>query len=512
MSKEIKYSGEGRQLILSGVNKLANAVKATLGPRGRNVIIERAFGNPLITKDGVTVAKEIDLKDRFENMGAQMVRAVASKTNDDAGDGTTTATVLAQAIYQEGLSQISGGADPMMVKDQIDYAVSEVLTALKANVLKVDTREVLEQVATISANNDATLGKVIASVIDKIGPEGVCSVENGNTAETHVTFVDGMKMDRGFLSPYFATNPDKMICEMIDPNILVYNKKITNMKAFVPILEKAAGSGKPLLIIAEDVDNDILGTLVLNKVKNNFQVCAIRHPGFGTNRIPMTEDLAASVGAVVLDEAAVRPLDKAELADLGGASKVIITRDQTTIIGAKGDTKSRVDSLRSLMQATTDVFEKDRYKERLAKLSGGVAILYIGGSTEIEMREKRDRVEDALNATKAAVEEGIVAGGGTALLRAGQATQNVLVRNACEAPFRQISANAGSTNPPVGAILESDNVNYGYDARSGKFTDMIEAGIIDPVKVTRNALQNAASIAGLLLTTEALIVNLEDKK
>jgi chaperonin GroEL len=521
-AKELRFSEQARSSILAGVNVLADAVKVTLGPKGRNVVIEKAFGAPSVTKDGVTVAKEIELSDKFENMGAQMVKEVASKTNDDAGDGTTTATVLAQAIYREGAKIVAAGHNPMELKRGIDKAVSLIIEELKKISKPCKTETEIAQVATISANNDPTIGKIIADAMKKVGQEGVITVEESKTAETTLDVVEGMQFDRGYLSPYFVTNPEKMEASIDDPYILIYDKKISSMKDLLPVLEKVVQRNKPLLIIAEEVEGEALATLVVNKLRGTLHVCAVKAPGFGDRRKEMLEDIAVLTGGHVISEDLGAKLENTRLEDLGRAKKVTIDKENTTIVdgaGKKADVEGRVKTIRKQIDETTSDYDREKLQERLAKLVGGVAVINVGAATEVEMKEKKQRVEDALNATRAAVEEGIVAGGGTALLRASQVLKNFkadgaeqqaglsIIKRASEEPLRMISANAGwEGSVVVDKVVGNDNPNWGFNALTENYEDLVKAGVIDPAKVTRCALQNAASVAALMLTTETLIV------
>jgi chaperonin GroEL len=518
-AKEIIYGANTRDKILAGVNKLANAVKVTLGPKGRNVILERSFGSPLITKDGVTVAKEIELEDKFENMGAQMVKEVASKTSDVAGDGTTTATVLAQAIFQEGVKLVAAGINPMAIKRGIDRAVEVVVAELEKLAQPCKSRQEIAQVASISANNDATIGNLIADAMDKVGKEGVITVEESKGLETYLEVVEGMQFDRGYISPYFITDPDKMECVLEDPYILVYDKKVSSMKDLLPVLEQVARAGKPILIIAEDVEGEALATLVVNKLRGVLQCCAVKAPGFGERRKAMLQDIANVTGGTFISEELGMKLENVQLKDLGRARKVIVSKEQTTIVdgaGKKEDIEARIKQIRAQIEETTSDYDREKLQERLAKLVGGVAVIYVGAATETEMKEKKARVEDALNATKAAVEEGIVPGGGTAYIRCLPALENLklggdeqygveIIKKALEAPLRQIAANAGYEGSIVVEKVKAEKGNVGFDAATGEYKDLVAAGIIDPKKVSRCALQNAASIAGLLLTTEAMV-------
>ncbi len=522
-AKEVKFSTEARDKMLRGVNILANAVKVTLGPKGRNVVIEKSFGAPRITKDGVTVAKEIELEDKFENMGAQMVRAVASKTNDIAGDGTTTATVLAQAIVNEGVKAVAAGMNPMDLKRGIDLAVLEVVENLKSRATKITSSSEVAQVGTISANGESSIGDMIAEAMQKVGNEGVITVEEAKTAETELDVVEGMQFDRGYLSPYFVTNAEKMTAVLEDPLILLHEKKLSNLQAILPILEAVVQSQRPLLIIAEDIEGEALATLVVNRLRGGLKVAAVKAPGFGDRRKAMLEDIAILTGGQVISEDLGIKLENVTLDMLGTAKKVEITKENTTIVdgsGTKEDIQGRVGQIKAQIEETTSDYDKEKLQERLAKLAGGVAVIKVGGSTEIEVKERKDRVDDALNATRAAVEEGIVPGGGTALLRASsdlkakgansdqQAGINI-VRRALQEPVRQIANNAGDEGSVVvGKILESASITFGYNAATGEYGDMIKMGIVDPVKVVRTALQDAASVASLLITTEAMIAEL----
>jgi chaperonin GroEL len=532
MGKLIKFDLEARSSLKAGVDKLANAVKVTLGPKGRNVIIGKSFGSPHITKDGVSVAKEIELEDPIENMGAQLVKEVASKTNDLAGDGTTTATVLTQAIFNDGLKMVTAGANPMDLKKGIDKAVEVVVSELKSISKKVSTSKEIEQIATISANNDFEIGSMIASAMDKVGKDGIITVETAKGTETSVKTVDGMQFDRGYLSPFFVTNQETMSAELEYPYILIYDKKITAMKDILPILEQTAQTGKPLLIIAEDVDGEALATLVVNKMRGTLKVAAIKAPAFGDRRKEMLEDIAILTGGTVISDEVGLSLDKVTLADLGIAEKINIDKDTTTFINGSGKSeniKSRIDLIKSQIEKTTSDYDKEKLQERLAKLSGGVAILYIGASTETEMKEKKDRVDDALHATRAAVAEGIVAGGGIALVKISDTLINTelisklenddqrlgasIIQSAIQSPFRTIISNAGVSPDVVINKVKEMGGNFGFNARIDAYVDMIGDGIIDPTKVTRLALENAASVAGLLLTTECVVgIKVEQKE
>lgn len=527
MAKELRYSEEARGMILRGVNSLADAVKVTLGPKGRNVVIQKSYGAPTITKDGVTVAKEIELENNFENMGAQMVKEVAQKTNDDAGDGTTTATVLAQAIYREGVKLVTAGHNPMELKRGIDFAVSKIIENLKANTKKVKSKQEIAQVGTISANNDREIGNLLAEAMEKVGNDGVITIEESKTGVTTLDVVEGMQFDRGYLSPYFVTNPEKMECSFENPHLFITDKKISSMKDLLPILEKNMQTGRPLLIIAEDVEGEALTTLVVNKLRGTLNVAAIKAPGFGDRRKEMLQDIATLTGSTVISEELGRTLESADLADLGTCSKISIDKENTTIVGGAGDKKAvnnRVATIRKQMEDSTSDYDKEKLQERLAKLVGGVAVVNVGAPTETEMKEKKDRVEDALNATRAAVEEGIVVGGGCALVRAAKILEGLegatveetfgikIVKRAVEEPLRQIATNAGfEASVVVHTIMSSKDENYGFNANANVYEDMVKAGIIDPTKVVRSALQNAASIAGLMLTTETMIADLPKK-
>ncbi|MCC9138233.1 chaperonin GroEL [Pontibacter silvestris] len=520
MAKNITFDADARTKIKSGVDKLANAVKVTLGPKGRNVIIDKKFGAPTITKDGVSVAKEIELKDAIENMGAQLVKEVASKTADQAGDGTTTATVLAQAIYSAGIKNVAAGANPMDLKRGIDKAVDAVVENLRSQSKKIENSSEIAQVGTISANNDPEIGKMIADAMDKVGKDGVITVEEAKGTETEVKTVEGMQFDRGYLSPYFVTNTEKMEADFDNPYILIYDKKVSTMKELLPVLEQVVQTGKGLVIIAEDVDGEALATLVVNKLRGSLKIAAVKAPGFGDRRKAMLEDIAILTGGTVISEERGYKLENATLDYLGQAEKVIIDKDNTTLVngaGTKDDIVARVNQIKAQMEATTSDYDKEKLQERLAKLSGGVAILYIGASTEVEMKEKKDRVDDALHATRAAVEEGIVAGGGVALIRAIDALEDLdvynadektgvqIIKTALESPLRTIVSNAGGEGSVVVQAVREGKADYGYNARDNKYENMFQAGIIDPTKVTRLALENAASISGLLLTTECVV-------
>ena len=526
MAKEITFDTTARESLKRGVDKLADAVKVTLGPKGRNVIVDKKFGAPMITKDGVSVAKEIDLKDPLENMGAQLVKEVASKTADDAGDGTTTATVLAQSIFSHGIKNVAAGANPMDLKRGIDKSVIAIVKNLKSQSKEIKNNSEISQIATISANNDSEIGKMIAMAMEKVGKDGVITVEEAKGTETEVKTVEGMQFDRGYLSPYFATNTEKMEVELETPYILIYDKKISSMKELLPILELVSQKGKPLLIIAEDVDGEALATLVVNKIRGALKIAAVKAPGFGDRRKAMLEDLAILTGATVISEERGYKLEEASIDYLGTADKINIDKDNTTIVNGAGktaDIKGRVNQIKAQIESTTSDYDKEKLQERLAKLSGGVAILYIGAATEVEMKEKKDRVDDALHATRAAVQEGIVAGGGIALIRAittldkiqahneDESTGINIIKMAIEAPLRTIVANCGGEGSIVVQKIKEREDDYGYNAREDRYEPMFKSGIIDPTKVTRLALENAASIAGLLLTTEAIVSDIEEE-
>jgi chaperonin GroEL len=526
MAKQIVYAEASRQAILRGVNQLADAVKVTLGPKGRNVVLEKKFGGPTITKDGVTVAKEIDLKDPMENMGAQMVREVASKTSDIAGDGTTTATILAQAIYREGVKSVAAGANPMALKRGIDKAVEVAIAEVK-KMSKPVSGDMIAQVGTISANSDHTIGDKIAEAMKKVGKDGVITVEESKTMETVLETVEGMQFDRGYLSPYFVTDADRMEVSLEDPYILIHEKKISNMKDLLPVLEQIARAGRPLLIIAEEVEGEALATLVVNKLRGTLNACAVKAPGFGDRRKAMLEDIAILTGGKAIFEETGIKLEGVKLEDLGKAKRVTVDKDNTTIIDGAGTTKTiegRIKQLRTQIDETTSDYDREKLQERLAKIAGGVAVIKVGAATETEMKEKKARVEDALHATRAAVEEGIVPGGGVALLRAAKALIGLkgvgdeqmgidIVKRACEEPLRQIVSNSGTEGAIVVAkIRENDNPNFGFNAQTDTYEDLVASGVIDPTKVTRSALQNAASIASLMLTTEAMIAEIPEKK
>jgi len=525
-AKQIKFGRDAREKLLRGVDILADAVKVTLGPKGRNVVIDKSYGAPRITKDGVAVAKEIELDDKFENMGAQMVREVASKTNDVAGDGTTTATVLAQAIVREGGKAVAAGMNPMDLKRGIDLAVTAVVKDLLAKAKKINTSEEIAQVGTISANGEKEIGQYIADAMQKVGNEGVITVEEAKTAETELEVVEGMQFDRGYLSPYFVTNAEKMVAELEDAYVLLHEKKLSNLQAMLPILEAVVQTGKPLLIISEDVEGEALATLVVNKLRGGLKIAAVKAPGFGDRRKAMLEDIAILTDGTVISEDLGIKLENVTLEMLGRAKKVSITKENTTVVdgaGTKADIDGRIGQIKAQIEETTSDYDREKLQERLAKLAGGVAVIRVGGSTEVEVKEKKDRIDDALNATRAAVEEGIVPGGGTALLRASivldikgeNDDQNAgvsIIRKALQSLVRQIAENAGDEGSiVVGKILESNTDNFGYNAQTGEYGDMIAMGIVDPVKVVRTALQNAASVAGLLVTTEAMIADLPKK-
>jgi chaperonin GroEL len=523
-AKDVKFSGDARERMLHGVDLLANTVKVTLGPKGRNVVLEKSFGAPRITKDGVTVAKEIELDDKFENMGAQMVREVASKTNDTAGDGTTTATLLAQAIVKEGAKSVAAGMNPMDLKRGIDIAVAAVVKDIEKRAKKVSSSAEVAQVGTISANGDDKVGKMIAQAMQKVGNEGVITVEEAKALETEVDIVEGMQFDRGYISPYFVTNAEKMNAELEDAYVLLHEKKLSGLQSMLPVLEAVVQSGKPLVIVAEDVEGEAIATLVVNKLRGGLKVAAVKAPGFGDRRKAMLEDIAILTGGQLISEDLGIKLENVTLQMLGRAKKVIIEKEKTTIVhgaGKKADIEARVDQIKAQIEETTSDYDKEKLQERLAKLAGGVAVIRVGGATETEVKEKKDRVEDALNATRAAVEEGIVPGGGVALLRAKKAVGRIkndnpdvqaginIVLKALEQPVRQIVENAGLEGSiVVGKILDQNSETYGFDAQQEKYVDLIDAGIVDPAKVVRTALQDAASVAGLLVTTEAMVAEL----
>ncbi len=526
-AKEVRFSTDARNKMLRGVDILADAVKVTLGPKGRNVVIEKSFGAPRITKDGVTVAKEIELADKFENMGAQMVREVASRQNDHAGDGTTTATVLAQSIVREGAKAVAAGMNPMDLKRGIDMAVEAVVADLQKNAKKVTSNAEVAQVGTISANGDTSVGKMISEAMQKVGNEGVITVEEAKTADTELDVVEGMQFDRGYLSPYFITNAEKMVAELEDPYILIHEKKLSSLQPMLPILETVVQTGKPLLIIAEDVEGEALATLVVNKLRGGLKIAAVKAPGFGDRRKAMLEDIAILTGGTMIAEDLGIKLENITVKDLGRAKRVRIEKENTTIVsgaGKKKDIEGRVQQIKAQIEETTSDYDREKLQERLAKLAGGVAVIRVGGATEVEVKEKKDRVDDALNATRAAVEEGVLPGGGVALLRAiasvaklktqneDQKTGIDIVRKALAAPAKQIIENAGDDAAViVGKLLESKNYNDGYNAQTGQYTDLVKAGIIDPAKVVRTAIQDAASVAGLLITTEAMIAEAPKK-
>ena len=528
MAKIIKFDSEARTLLKEGVDQLANAVKVTLGPKGRNVVIEKKFGAPQITKDGVTVAKEVELEDKFENTGAQLVKAVASKTGDDAGDGTTTATILTQSIVNEGLKNVTAGANPMDLKRGIDKAVAKVVDYIKQNAEIVgDNYGKIEQVATVSANNDPEIGKLLADAMRKVSKDGVITIEESKSRDTSIGVVEGMQFDRGYLSSYFVTDPEKMECVMENPYILIYDKKISNLKEFLPILQPAAESGRPLLVIAEDVDSEALTTLVVNRLRGGLKICAVKAPGFGDRRKAMLEDIAILTGGVVISEEKGLKLEQATLEMLGSAEKVTITKDNTTIVNGGGNKESihdRVAQIKNEIENTKSSYDKEKLQERLAKLSGGVAVLYVGANSEVEMKEKKDRVDDALRATRAAIEEGVVVGGGTTYIRAQKALADLkgdnedeqtginIVSRAIEEPLRVIVGNAGGEGAVVVNKVREGKGDFGYNARADKYEDLRAAGVIDPAKVARVALENAASIAGMFLTTECLICDKPEEK
>ncbi len=525
-AKQLKYDQEARQLILAGVEKLSRAVKVTLGPRGRNVVLDKKFGSPTVTKDGVTVAKEIELENPFENMGAQMVREVASKTSDIAGDGTTTATVLTEAIYREGLKNVTAGANPMSLKRGIDAAVAKITEQLVKQSKKVKDRSEIAQVATISANGDTTIGDIIADAMDKVGKDGTITVEEAKGIETTLDVVEGMQFDKGYLSPYFVTSADTMETVMEDPYILIFEKKISSLQDLLPLLQNVAKAGRPLLIIAEDVEGEALATLVVNKIRGTLQVCAVKAPGFGDRRKAMLEDIAILTGGKFISDDLGIKLESVQVTDLGKAKRVTIDKENTTIVegsGKSADIQGRINLIKRQIEETTSDYDREKLQERLAKLAGGVAVINVGAATESEMKEKKARVEDALHATRAAVEEGIVAGGGVALLRCQSALDDVnlkgdeaigaeIVRRACEAPLRQLVDNAGIEGAVVVQEVKKQKGSNGYNVASGEYVDMVKAGIIDPTKVTRSALQNASSIASLLLTTECMITEVPEKE
>jgi chaperonin GroEL len=527
MAKQIVYGEDSRRSILTGINRLADAVKVTLGPKGRNVVIEKKFGSPTITKDGVTVAKEIELADKLENTGAQMVREVASKTSDVAGDGTTTATVLAQSIFKEGVKTVAAGASPMALKRGIDKAVEKVVEEIQ-KLSKPIKGEAIAQVGTISANGDATIGKLIAEAMEKVGKDGVITVEESRTLETSLEVVEGMQFDRGYLSPYFVTDPERMECVLEDAMILIHEKKISSMKDLLPLLEQVARQGKPLVVIAEDVEGEALATLVVNKLRGTLQVCAVKAPGFGDRRKAMLQDIATLTGGKAITEDLGIKLENIQLQDLGRAKKTVVDKDNTTIVegaGKRGDIEGRVKQIRAQIEETTSDYDREKLQERLAKLVGGVAVIRVGAATETELKEKKARVEDAMHATKAAVEEGIVPGGGVAFIRAQKALEGYhlenddenigvgIVKRALEEPLRQISQNAGFEGAVVvDKVRQDKNANYGFNAETEEYGDLLKMGVVDPTKVARSALQNASSIAGLLLTTEAVVSEIPEKE
>jgi chaperonin GroEL len=527
-AKEVKFEADARAKMLKGVDTLANAVKVTLGPKGRNVVLDKAFGAPRITKDGVTVAKEIELEDKFENMGAQMVREVASKTNDEAGDGTTTATVLAQAIVREGSKAVAAGMNPMDLKRGIDTAVAAVIEELRKKAKKVSSDSEVAQVGTISANGDTEVGDMISNAMQRVGKEGVITVEEAKSLATDLEVVEGMQFDRGYISPYFVTNAEKMFAELEDPYILLHEKKLSGLQTMLPLLESVVQSGRPLLIIAEDVEGEALATLVVNKLRGGLKIAAVKAPGFGDRRKAMLEDIAILTGGQVVSEDLGIKLENVTLDMLGKAKKVTITKEETTIVngaGKKADIQGRCGQIRQQIEETSSDYDREKLQERLAKLAGGVAVIRVGGATEIEVKEKRDRVEDAMNATRAAVEEGIVPGGGTALLRASSVLNSVkpenddqrvgveIIRKALQAPVRQIAENAGVEGSiVVGKLLDNKSASFGYNAQTDNYEDLVKSGVIDPVKVVRTALQDAASVAGLLITTEAMVAEKPDDK
>ena len=528
MAKEIVYTTEARDMLKKGVDQLADAVKVTLGPKGRNVVIEKKFGAPQITKDGVTVAKEVELEDHFENTGAQLVKSVASKTGDDAGDGTTTATILAQAIVSEGLKNVTAGANPMDLKRGIDKAVKTVVDYIASKAEKVDNNyDKIEQVATVSANNDKEIGKLLADAMRKVSKDGVITIEESKSRDTHIGVVEGMQFDRGYLSAYFITDSEKMECVMENPYILLYDKKISNIKDFLPILQPAAESGRPLLVIAEDVDSEALTTLVVNRLRAGLKICAVKAPGFGDRRKAMLEDIAVLTGGTVISEEKGLTLEQATLEMLGTCEKVTVDKDNTTIVNGAGQKQAiqdRVNQIKNEIQNTKSSYDKEKLQERLAKLAGGVAVLYVGANSEVEMKEKKDRVDDALCATRAAIEEGVVAGGGTTYVRAQEALEGLkgdnadeqtgikIVERAIEEPLRQIAINGGAEGAVVVQKVREGKGDFGYNARTDEYEDLREAGVIDPAKVARVALENAASIAGMFLTTECVIVDKPEKE
>ena len=526
--KEIKFGSDARAKMLKGVEILAKTVKVTLGPKGRNVILDKSYGAPKITKDGVSVAKEIELADKFENMGAQLVKEVAQKTADKAGDGTTTATVLAEAIINEGCKAVAAGMNPMDLKRGIDMAVDAVVADVKSRSKAIKTSEEIAQVGTISANGDRTIGEYLAQAMEKVGNEGVITVEDAKGLETELEVVEGMQFDRGYLSPYFVTNPEKMNCEFDNPYILLYDKKLSNLQAMIPVLEAVVQSSRPLLIIAEDIEGEALATLVVNRIRGGLKVCAVKAPGFGDRRKAMLEDIAILTGGQVISEDLGMKLENVTLADLGTCKKVEVTKDETTVIdgdGQKDLIKARADQIRKQIEETSSDYDREKLQERLAKISGGVAVIKVGGASEVEVKEKKDRIDDALHATRAAVKEGVVAGGGVALLYSHKALESLspanqdqrvgidIIRKAIQAPIRQIAENAGVDGAVVaGKLMESTDTNFGYNAQSGEYTDMIKAGRVDPTEVVRTALQDAASVAGLLITTESMVTEAPQKE
>jgi chaperonin GroEL len=527
-AKQVKFHGDARDRMLRGVNILADAVKVTLGPKGRNVVLDKSFGAPRITKDGVTVAKEIELEDKFENMGAQLIAEAAKKQNDSAGDGTTTATVLAQAIVKEGVKAVAAGMNPMDLKRGIDKAVESVVADLQKHAKPIKENDEIKQIGIISANGDTEIGEKIAEAMDKVGNEGVITVEESKSLHTELETVEGMQFDRGYLSPYFITNADKMICELENPYILLHESKLSNLQAMLPILEAVVQSGRPLLIVAEDVEGEALATLVVNKLRGGLKVAAVKAPGFGDRRKAMLEDMAILTGAQVVSEDLGIKLENVGLDMLGTAKKVQITKDDTTVVdgaGAKKDIEARCNQIRKQIEETSSDYDREKLQERLAKLAGGVAVIRVGGATEVEVKERKDRVDDAMHATRAAVEEGVVAGGGSALLFSGKALEGLkgdnndqqvgidIIRRAIQAPVRQIAENAGTEGSVVvGKLIDQKDTNFGFNAQTGEYCDMVKSGIIDPVKVVRTALQDAASVAGLLITTEAMVTEIPDEK
>ncbi len=527
-AKQVKFHGDARDRMLKGVNILADAVKVTLGPKGRNVVLDKSFGAPRITKDGVTVAKEIELEDKFENMGAQLAAEAAKKTNDLAGDGTTTSTVLVQAMVREGVKAVAAGMNPMDLRRGMDKGVTAVVAELGKNAKQVKSNAEIAQVGTISANGESEIGEYIAEAMEKVGNEGVITVEEAKSMELELDVVEGMQFDRGYLSPYFITNPDKMVCELENPYILLHESKLSNLQSMLPILEAVVQSGRPLLIIAEDIEGEALATLVVNKLRGGLKIAAVKAPGFGDRRKAMLEDMAVLTGAQVISEDLGIKLENVELSMLGTSKKVRITKDDTTVIdgsGKKKDLTARIAQIKAQIEETTSDYDKEKLQERLAKLAGGVAVIRVGGATEMEVKERKDRVDDAMNATRAAVEEGVVAGGGSALLFATRALKKLegdnndqqvgidIVRRAIQAPVRQIAENAGvEGSVVVGKIMDEKSINYGFDAQEGKYKDLVKAGIIDPVKVVRTALQDASSVAGLLITTEAMVTDVPSDK